>query len=165
MNRTRTVLRAARPQRVKCLRKRALAEPDWLPSTAHLPSIPSLEARAAGGEDNARDWPESDTTSSTETEVKNEIGRRRIWAQRQNTRRRRYLDSAEGSWSQGLTVLEAQAVKQGSQKQHLREWNELLRGVKVTADEARAHSGNDLDSIIVKHFEKLFFEKSTRRGE
>ena len=37
--------------------------------------------QAAGGEDNTRDWSESDTTSSTETEFKNEIGRRRILAQ------------------------------------------------------------------------------------
>ena len=114
--------------------------------------MPSLDANSAGSEDNARDRPESDTTSSTETEAKNEIGRR-------------YLDSAKGSWKQGLTVLEPLAVKQGSQKLYLREWNELLHRVTLTADQTHAHSGNDLDSIIVKHFEKLFFEgeQPTRR--
>ena len=50
------------------------------------------------------------------------------------------------------------ASGQGSQKQYLPEWNELLHRVNVTVDQARAHKGNDLDSIIVKHFERLFFE-------
>ena len=59
---------------------------------------------------------------------------------------------------------EAAGVKQGSQKQYLREWNKLLRRVKLTADQARAHNGNELDSIIVKHLEKLIFkgEQPTR---
>ena len=114
MNRTRRLLRAelsAGPRKMKCSRKRTLAPPSWPPSTSQR-----LELEAAGGEDSARDWPESGTTSSAETESKNEIGWRRILAQRQNGRRRRYLDSAEGSWSRGLIVLEAQAVKQGSQQ-------------------------------------------------
>ena len=44
--------------------------------------------------------------------------------------------------------VEAKAVKQGSQKQALREWNELLRRDTLTVDQARWRSGNDLDSII-----------------
>jgi len=76
-----------------------------------------------------------------------------------------YWRRAEASWSQGLTVLEAQAVEQGSLKQHLQEWNELLDRVNLTAVQARAHNGNDLDSVVVKQFEKLFFEEEqpTRR--
>ena len=56
----------------------------------------------------------------------------------------------------------AQEVKQDSEKQYLRERNELLHRVNLTAEQARVHSGIDLDSIIVKHFEKLFFQGEQR---
>ena len=101
-----------------------------------------------------RDWSGSDTTSSSETEVGNEGGRRRIQAQRQSRRRRRYLDNVKGSWNEVSPCWSQKC----SQKQYLREWNELLRSVNLTVDQARAHGGNDLDSIIVKHFEILFFD-------
>ena len=61
-------------------------------------------------------------------------------------------------------MLEAQAVKQGSHEQYLREWTELLHRINLTADQASAHSGNDLDSIIVQHFEKLFLEGPADAG-
>ena len=138
------------PQRMKCSRKRALAPPDWLPSTArHLPSIPSLEAKAAGGEENARDWPESDTTSSTEIEVKNEIGWRRIWAQRQDRLIQRYLDGAEGTH-----VLDAQVVKAWLSEAVPQRMGRVVAQNQSDSDGTRAHSGNDLDSIIVKSLRK-----------
>ena len=62
-------------------------------------------------------------------------------------RSRRY-----GSCGRGLTV-------QGSLKQFIHEWNKPMRGILLTANQGRPHSGSDVGGDVARHLAKLLFKE------